>query len=264
MKTQIAGGIPIEYDDIGAGKPVVLLHAFPLARTMWRPQIEELQNDYRLIAPDLRGFGGSGGFTGPPSIEGFADDTAGLLDALKIPEPVVLAGLSMGGYIALAFARKYPARLRALVLADTRAEADTAEAQANRDKMIAFAQDHTAQNVIDQLLPKLVSDETRAHEPEVVAEVRRIASDQSTRGIISALQALRDRPDASPWLDQIGVPTLVIVGSEDALTPPALAQALVEGIRDARLATLNGAGHLSNLEQPELFNVALRSFLQKL
>jgi 3-oxoadipate enol-lactonase len=264
MKTQIAGGVHIEYDDAGKGKPIVLLHAFPLARTMWRSQIEELQNHYRLIAPDLRGFGGSDGFTGSPSIEAFADDTASLLDALKISEPVVLAGLSMGGYIALAFAHKYPARLRALVLADTRAEADTTEGKANREKMRAFAQNHTAQDVIDQLLPKLVSDETRTHEPDVVAEVRRIASAQSTSGIISALQAMRDRPAASPWLDQIGVPTLVIVGSEDALTPPALAQALVERIRDARLATLNGAGHLSNLEQPELFNVALRSFLQKL
>jgi pimeloyl-ACP methyl ester carboxylesterase len=244
--------------------PVVLLHAFPLARVMWRPQIDDLQHAYRLILPDLRGFGGSEPFASTPSIEGMADDTAALLDALKITEPVVLGGLSMGSYVALAFARKYRTRLRALVLADTRAEADNAEARANREKLIAFAKDHTAQDVIDQLLPKMVSNDTRTYEPEVVAKVRQIAAAQSIRGIIDALQALRDRPDAMPWLGQIRVPTLVMVGSEDALTPPALAQSLVEKIPDARLATLNAAGHLSNLEQPELFNVALRSFLQKL
>jgi pimeloyl-ACP methyl ester carboxylesterase len=264
MRAQIAGGAWIEYDDSDRGKPIVLLHAFPLARVMWRPQIDDLQNNYRLIVPDLPGFGGSDGFPGTPSIESMADCIASLLGALKINEPVVLGGLSMGGYAALAFAHQYPARLRALVLADTRAEADTAEAKANREKMIALAREHAAQDVIEQLLPKLVSSDTRTYEPEVVAEVRRIASAQSTRAIIAALQAIRDRPDATPWLGEIRVPTLVVVGSEDALTPPALAQTLVEKIPDARLATLNAAGHLSNLEQPELFNVALRSFLQKL
>src|SRR5439155_13636424 len=124
----------VGYDDAGRGKPVVLLHAFPLARSMWRPQVEALRGEFRVIVPDLRGFGETGGFTGAPSVERMADDVAALLDALKVGEPVALGGLSMGGYVALAFARRHPGRLRALVLADTRAEADTADARANRDK----------------------------------------------------------------------------------------------------------------------------------
>jgi len=263
MRRQIASGGWIEYDDVGRGRPVVLLHAFPLSRLMWRPQIEELSKDYRLVTPDFPGFGGSGASHGAPSIAAMADAVAGLLDALQISQPVVLAGLSMGGYAALAFARQYPARLRGLVLADTKAGADTAEGKSNRDKMIAFAQEHTAEEVFEQLLSKLVSEETRTHRPAVVTELRRIAAAQPTKAIRAALQALRDRPDATPWLRDIRVPTLVIVGSDDGLTPPGVAQALVDRIPDTRLATLSGAGHLSNLEQPELFNLALCGFLDK-
>jgi pimeloyl-ACP methyl ester carboxylesterase len=252
----------MEYDDAGRGRPMVLLHAFPLAREMWRPQVEALRDDCRLLAPDLRGFGGTGPFDGPPSVERMADDVAGLLDALRVSEAVV-AGLSMGGYVALAFARRHGGRLRGLVLADTRAEADGPEARANRDKLIAFARDHSAADVIDQLLPKMVSEETRTRRPEVVAEVRRIASAQPPAGVIAALQALRNRPDATRGLELITVPTLVVVGRDDALTPPAVAQALAAGIRGADLATLDGAGHLSNLEQPAAFNSVVRQFLAR-
>jgi pimeloyl-ACP methyl ester carboxylesterase len=261
MRRQIATGGWIEFDDVGQGRPVVLLHAFPLSRLMWRPQIDDLSKDYRLLAPDFPGFGGSDGFPGAPSIAGMADAVAGLLHALKISKPVILGGLSMGGYAALVFAHRYPGRLHALMLADTRAEGDTAEGKANREKMIAFAQEHTAEEVFNQLLPKLVSEETQTYRSAVVTELRRIAAAQTTKAIRAALQALRDRPDATPWLRDIRVPTLVIVGSQDGVTPPAAAQTLVDRIPDARLATLSGAGHLSNLEQSELFNVALRDFL---
>jgi pimeloyl-ACP methyl ester carboxylesterase len=264
MQIQIPGSAWIEYDDVGRGEAVVLLHAFPFSRAMWRPQLEDLQTAFRVIVPDLPGFGGSEGFRGIPSVEGMADAAAGLLDALPVSEPVVLGGLSMGGYAALAFARKYPQRLRGLVLADTRAEADSAEGKANRDKTIAFARSHSAGAVVEQMLPKLVCEATRAHELHVVEEIRRIGSAQTADAVIGALQAMRDRPDATAWLGQINVPTLVIVGSADALTPPAMAQILVAGIPGARLAVLNEAGHMSNLEQPELFNAALRAFLQKL
>src|SRR5436309_7326571 len=125
MKVQIAGTFAVEYDDVGAGPAVVLLHAFPLSRSMWRPQREDLQSVCRVITPDLRGFGGTGGFEGPPSVDQMADDVAALLDALPVNEPVVVGGLSMGGYVALAFARRFAGRLRGLILADTRAEADT-------------------------------------------------------------------------------------------------------------------------------------------
>jgi pimeloyl-ACP methyl ester carboxylesterase len=264
MKIQLSPQFVMEYDDVGQGPAVVLLHAFPFARAMWRPQLTALAADHRVLAPDLRGFGGTGGFDGPPSVDRMADDVAALLDALGVAGPVVVGGLSMGGYVALAFARRFPGRLRGLILADTRAEADSPEARANRDRLIAFAQAHSARDVIEQLLPKLLGDDTRARRPEVVAEVRRMAAAQTSEGIIAALQALRDRPDATPGLSAIRVPALVLVGAEDTLTPPAVAETLAAGIPGARLAVFQGAGHLANLEQPELFTTAVRAFLQQL
>ncbi|HEV3256076.1 MAG TPA: alpha/beta fold hydrolase [Gemmataceae bacterium] len=264
MKTLVATRCLVEYDDRGQGLPVVLLHAFPLSRAMWQPQVQALQKDYRLIVPDLRGFGGTEGFAGTPALEQMADDVYALLEKIRVTEPVVLGGLSMGGYVALAFVRKYPARLRALILADTRAEADSAEGRAGRDSLIAFAEKHTAADVIDQMMPKMVSDETRAQRPEVVREVRRLASAQTTAGIIGALRAMRDRADSVPALGGIVVPTLVVVGSDDVLTPPSLADTLAARIPAAKRVLIQGAGHLSNVEQPELFNEAVRAFLQSL
>jgi pimeloyl-ACP methyl ester carboxylesterase len=261
MKDEVSAG-GMSFDDLGDGPAVVLLHAFPLARAMWRPQVEALKADYRLIVPDLRGFGGSAGFADGMSVETLADDVAALLDELKVPGPVVLGGLSMGGYVALAFARRHPARLRGLVLADTKADPDDAEGRANRDRLIAFAQNNTARAVIDQMLPKLLGVDTTARHSEVVEEVRAIGSRQAAAGIVSALKALRDRPDANTGLSAIAVPTLVIVGRDDTLTPPAKSEAMAATVPNARLVVLDGAGHLSNLEQPERFNAALRSFLQ--
>ncbi|MBV9124922.1 MAG: alpha/beta fold hydrolase, partial [Planctomycetes bacterium] len=226
--------------------------------------VEALQKDYRLLVPDLRGFGQTSGFTGTPTLEQMAEDVEFLLLKLGITEPVVLAGLSMGGYVAFTFASKYPYRLGGLVLADTRAEPDNAEGKANRDRMITFTETHTAREVIDQMLPRLVGPETLAGRPEVMEEIRRLASGQAPAGIIGALRAMRDRPDATPLLGQIPVPTLVIVGNDDLLTPPNLAQDMAKTIPHARLATIPGAGHLSNLEQPDLFTEAVRSFLQSL
>jgi pimeloyl-ACP methyl ester carboxylesterase len=263
MKRQLSATRTVEFDDAGQGEALVLLHAFPLSRAMWRPQLEALQGECRIIAPDLRGFGGASGFDGAPSVEQMADDVQALLDSLGVKQAVV-GGLSMGGYVALAFARKYASRLRGLILADTRAEADSAEARANRDKLIAFAQDHAAGEVLAQMLPKLLSDVTRQQRPEVVSEIRQIASAQTSAGIIGALRALRDRPDSSELLKSLRVPTLVIVGADDALTPPALSQAMTQAIPGARLVQIAGAGHLSNLEQPAAFNDAVRAFVKSL
>ena len=228
--------------------PVVLLHAFPLSSAMWQPQVEELSSEYRIITPDLPGFGSNPAIA--TSIELMADDVAGL-----IHEPVVLGGLSMGGYVALAFARKYPAKLRALILADTKAEPDDATGKANRDQLIAFAESHTVRDVIDMLIPKMVSS------PAAAEQVRALAAAQSTAGIANALRALRDRPDSSDMLWTIRVPTLVIVGSEDQLTPLPVARSLAGRIAGAKLEVIPGAGHISNLENPAAFNNALRAFL---
>lgn len=264
MKTQIAPNTWLEYDDAGRGPVVVLLHGFPLSKAMWRPQVLALEPDYRVIAPDLRGFGGSSAFDDSPTLEQMADDVAGLLAALKIEGPVVLGGLSMGGYLALAVARKYPALLRGLILADTRAEPDDNQAKANRNTMIEFARSHTAVDVMDKMLPKLLSERTRRERLDVESTVRRIAADQRIDGIIGALKVLRDRPDARPSLAAIHVPTLVLVGSDDALTPPAMAETLATGIAGARLVKIPGAGHMSNLEEPAEFNTAVEAFLRSL
>ncbi|HWG47426.1 MAG TPA: alpha/beta fold hydrolase [Gemmataceae bacterium] len=263
MNTEISTQT-ISYDESGSGPAIVLLHAFPLSRSMWASQMEALQGAYRVIAPDLRGFGGSKGFDEPPSLDQVADDVAGLLDELKISERIVLGGLSMGGYAALAFARRHAGRLRGLILADTKAEADDTEGKANRERSIAFAGQNTARAVLDQMLPKLLAPETMAAHPEVLDVLRHIATDQTPAAIIGALRAMRDRPDSGPSLSAIAVPTLVIVGEKDALTPPALAETLAARIRGAKLMRIAGAGHLSNLEKPELFNAAVRSFLQEL
>jgi 3-oxoadipate enol-lactonase len=260
MLNEVSADGTISFDDVGTGLPLVLLHAFPLSRAMWRLQREELQDRCRLITPDLPGFGGSAPFRGPPSVDQMADDVARLLDGLKIGQAVV-GGLSMGGYVALAFARRHAGRLRGLVLADTRAEADDAAGKANRDRLIAFAAEHSARDVLEQMLPKLVGKRSAAEHPEVLDTVRLIADNQTSAAVIDALKAMRDRPDAVPVLATIAVPTLVVVGRDDELTPPARAEAMASSIRGARLVILDGAGHLSNLEQRIAFNQALRDFL---
>jgi pimeloyl-ACP methyl ester carboxylesterase len=258
MPVSLPNGCKLNYLDSGKGIPLVLLHAFPLTSRMWEPQIEGLADQFRIIAPDLRGFGETSGFSGPPSVGQMADDVNLLLDAMGITEPVVLGGLSMGGYVALAFARSYPQRLRGLLLAVTRAEPDTNEGKAGRDKMIAFTRQHTAADVIDSMLSKMLSATASGQTPQVAQTIRQLAAVQSTSAIVGALEALRDRPDARPGLATISVPTLVIVGEDDVLTPPEMSETLAAGIRSAKLVTLAAAGHMSNLEQPAAFNAAVR------
>jgi 3-oxoadipate enol-lactonase len=252
----------ISYAESGAGRLLVLLHAFPLDHLMWEPQVTGLQKDCRLITPDLRGFNGTSPFGNTPSIDQMADDVAELLERLKIKEPVIVGGLSMGGYVALAFARRHGERLGGLILADTRAEGDTPEAKANRETAIAFAQAHEPLDVIQSMLPRLLGPETLKRQPDLAMTITGLVCTEKSEAIVAALQALRDRPDAGPGLANIKVPTLVIVGADDVLTPPAAAQSLAERIPGATLVTIPEAGHLSNMEQPDKFNDAVRAFLK--
>jgi pimeloyl-ACP methyl ester carboxylesterase len=253
----------VSYSERGWGPPVVLLHAYPLSSAMWFGQLEALSDRYRVIAPDFPGFGGSSDDPGW-TVDSAADMVAELCEELGVRGPVVVGGLSMGGYVALAFARRHPDRLRGLILADTKAEPDTDEAKANRDKMMAFAKEHGSVAVIDAMIGKMVSETTKADRPEVVAAVRQLAAEQSPDGIVAALHALRDRPDAVPGLGEIPVPTLVIVGADDGLTPPATARQMAAAIPKAWLEVLPSAGHLANLEVPEAFTAAVRGFLDGL
>ncbi len=248
-------------DGGGAGLPVLLLHAFPLDRTMWSPQVAALrQAGYRPITVDLPGFGDS-----PPvphwSIDTAAGWVADLLDVLGISRTVI-GGESMGGYIALGMARHHPAKLAGLVLADTRAGPDDAVARQRRDEMIATIQASGPAAIVDALLPKMVSELTQTQRPEVVRQLRDTMARQKAEGLIPALVALRDRPDATPVLPSIAVPTLVMVGEFDTLTPPLIAARLAGMIPNARLVHIPVAGHISNLENPEAFNAALLEFLK--
>ena len=258
-----ASQTPIAYADRGTGPGLVLLHAFPLDSSMWRAQAAALSDRLRVIAPDLPGFGGSAVSAGL-TIDSVADVVAELLDHLGVNERVVVAGLSMGGYAALAFARLYPQRVRALVLADTKADPDDESGRANRDRLIQLGADQGPAAVIDQLLPKMLAPGAAERNPDLARLVRETAGGQKAEGIVAALKALRDRPDARPGLSHISFPTLVIVGEQDAITPPEKAQELASQIPNARLVTIPGAGHLSNLENPVAFAAAVREFLDGL
>lgn len=252
----------LAHADVGRGLPVVLLHAFPLNRTMWEPQIAALFGECRCIAPDLRGFGDSPR-SGPYSMDQYADDVVALLDALQI-EQAVIGGLSMGGYIALALWRRHQKRIRALVLADTRSGADTDEGKQKRGALIALAQSEGSVAVADKQITGLLGKSTREKQPELVDRIRSIMAGESPDGIVGALEAMRDRPDSTSLLAGINVPTLIVVGDEDVLTPPKEARAMHAAIRGSRLEVIPAAGHLSNLERPAAFNAALSDFVGSL
>lgn len=256
-------GLEMAYDDIGDGDPLLLLHGFPFDREMWTPQFKGLADSYRLLAPDYPGFGASGSATEALTVDSLADLMADFLDAIGVMGTVVVIGLSMGGYVALAMARQQRQRLRGLVLADTKAEPDDDAAKAGRDAMCVVAREDGATGVFEKLLPKILSDATRTKNPTVVDEVRRIATRQSSTAIVSALMALRDRPDATAGLEQIAVPTLILVGEHDKITPPSVAESMSKRILGSQLAIIPGAGHLSNLEAPEVFNTEIRNFIHK-
>jgi len=250
------------YEDRGRGQPVLLIHGYPLNRTLWEPQIEELAAPVRLIAPDLRGHGKSDPVPGPYSMDLLADDCHALLETMKVTQPVIVAGLSMGGYVAFAFYRKYAARVAGLVLAATRPGPDSPEGQANRDKSAALAREKGVDAVVEAMLPKMLSPKSYEAKPEVVARARRIMATASLEGVVGALMGMKERPDSTPTLSQIDKPTLILHGADDQLIPPKEAEAMQAAIKNSTLKILPEAGHLLNLEQPELFNQALRDFLR--
>jgi 3-oxoadipate enol-lactonase len=245
----------------GGGWPVVLLHAFPLGADMWRPQLEAVPDGCRFIAPDLPGFGGEDPQgTASPGMDGYADDVVALLDALEI-DRAVIGGLSMGGYVTFALFRRAAERFSGMLLADTRTSADTPEGKSARRAMSERVKTQGPSAVADQMMPKLLGPTTRASRPHVEPEVRRQIGANSVRGIDDAIHAMLGRPDSTPVLDRIAIPTLVIVGEEDPLTPVSDSEAIHAAIERSHLVVLDGAGHLSNLEVPEEFSRALEDCL---
>lgn len=247
--------------DTGTGTPIVFLHAFPLSARMWASQLGALPAGWRGVAPDLRGFGRSPRGVRPARhVADHADDVLALIDAIG-GGPAVLAGVSMGGYIAFECWRRRPAAIGGLVLADTRAEADNDEARAKRVANQQKAAREGTGAVVEAMLPGLLGATTQTADPHLAVQVRQWAMENGPDGVIDALETLRTRPDSRATLASISCPTLVLVGDEDTLTPPELSRVIASGIPGAVYREIARAGHLANVEQPAAFNAALNSWL---
>ena len=263
MPTTNLDGLNLNYTDTGGdGSPVLLLHAFPFSSNMWEPQIESLSDRFRFIAPDLQGFGGSDApeDEGTFSMDAFADQAVAVLAAAGV-EKAAVVGLSMGGYISFALWRKHSDRVAAFVLADTKAEADPPEGVEKRTTQQQLVRDQGTAPLIDGLAGALLSEPTREKKPDVVEKVKGLMAENPPAGFIGALEAMKKRPDSSDDLSGINVPTLVIVGENDGITPPDAARKIHEHVGGSRLVVIPEAGHLSNLEAPEAFNGAVAEFL---
>jgi 3-oxoadipate enol-lactonase len=258
--------INLYFRDEGAGPTLVLLHAFPLSGEMWGPQIDALRSRTRLIVPDLRGFGQSDApmGTASPSLDTMASDVVALLDHLEV-ERFILGGLSMGGYLSFALLRRIDRnRVRGLILADTKAGADTEEARNNREAMAAQAEHDGPNPIADAMVGKLLGTTSLKTRPELVDQVKSLIRANTGAGIAAAQRAMAARPDSTALLSELAMPTLVLVGEEDGLTPPSEAEKMASAISNAQLTLLPKAGHLSNWEQPEAFNGAVSGFLKTL
>jgi pimeloyl-ACP methyl ester carboxylesterase len=246
------------------GPALVLLHAFPLTSAMWRPQLDAPPAGWRVLAPDFAGLGESEDRPDDNvALDDYARDVLAVADHLQVRRAVV-CGVSLGGYVALALARLAPDRLRGLVLADTKAAADTAQAREGRARMLDVLGERGVEGVADEMISKLLGRTTLARRPELVASVRAIIETNQPDGVRHAILRLRDRPDATPHLGPIDVRTLVVVGGEDTMTPRADAEVLQRGIVGAVLEEIPSAGHLASLEQPQTFNTILDQFVQPL
>ena len=239
---------------------LVLLHAFPLSARMWEAQLALADGGWRVIAPQLRGFDGGSGDPAASSIDDYAGDVIDLLDGLHVTQAVV-GGLSMGGYVAFGLLRLAKRYVQGLILADTRAEADTPEVIAGRTRLLQLIQDTGPSGVADEMIPKLLGETTRQARPAVVDAVRALILSSSAAAMTGATRALMTRPDSTPLLASIHVPTLIVVGEQDAITPPAAAESLHRAIAGSELVRIPQAGHLSSLEQPAIFSAALAAFL---
>jgi 3-oxoadipate enol-lactonase len=259
MIALLPGGLELAYDDAGSGIPLLMIHGWPHDRTLWAGQVGGLSAHARCIAPDLRGFGGSSVLE-PYSIDQYADDVVAFLDVLDI-ERAVVCGLSMGGYIAFSLLRRYRARVRALILADTRATADTDTVRDNRMRLIALIEEHGIEALAARQLRPTLGRSTFEHRPLLVETVRRMMASAPPAGAIGALRAMAARPDSSDLLATIDVPTLVVGGAEDTFTPPDELRTLAAAIPRCRMELLERCGHVCPIERPAAFNHVVGEFL---
>ena len=270
MKTENKGfnlTIPVNnfdlfYDDLGEGNvPVVFIHGFPFDKSMWQGQLEFLQSAYRVIAFDIRGFGKSTDENSSLSIDLFADDLIAFMDQLNI-EKAVICGLSMGGYITLNAYQRFPDRFEALILADTQCIADTPEAKEKRYKTISKIEANGVTDFNESFIKSVFYEDSFTNKKEVVEELRSVVFSNPEHIIQRGLATIAERSETCSTLDKISIPTLIICGKEDSVTPLAQSEAMKKAISGATLKVIENAGHVSNLEQPHEFNKHLSDFLK--
>ena len=258
-------GFSVSFVDRGpreADEVLLFVHGFPLDHSMWRGQLDDLADDFRCVAPDLRGFGASSVTAGTVTMEQFADDLERLLPELQINAPVTLCGLSMGGYIAWEMWRRHAQRLRRLILCDTRAQTDSVEAARGRQLMAQQVEEDGMQGVAETMIPKLVAAETLEQQAGVVDYVRAIIDRMDPNGVAAAQRGMAERRDFSSRLKEIELPALAVCGQQDAITTSAEMRSLVENLPNGRFVEIASAGHLAPLEQPAAVNAAIREFIQ--
>lgn len=251
-------------EDRGQGRPVVLVHAFPLDHRVWEWQINDLSTQVRVIAPDLRGFGRTTVTSGIVTMEQMADDLAAMLDALGIEDPIVLGGLSMGGYVAFEFVRRHRRRLAGLILCDTRATADSEDVRANRLRTAERVLNEGTRFLADQMLPRLCCERTFRHQPEVVEKLRTMILESPPEGVAAAARGMARRSDATSFLGQIDCPTLVLVGQFDVISPAEEMEQTARAIPGASFVTVPDAGHMAPMEQGQIVNRAIQEFVSRL
>lgn len=256
-----ANGIAICYDDLGVGgPPIIFIHGFPFDKSMWNPQVEFFKKTHRVIAYDLRGFGKSTRGNEEQNISLFADDLVKMMDILEIPNAIV-CGLSMGGYILLNAVNRYPQRFKAIVLSDTQCIADTDEGREKRYKSIEQIKAEGTSAFASSFVNNAFCSSSLIGKKEIVENIKQVILSASPEIIVSTLKALAIRNESCSSLDNIDIPTLILCGKEDKITPVLQSVFLKEHISSSILATIDDAGHLSNLEQPEIFNEQLSNFI---
>jgi 3-oxoadipate enol-lactonase len=257
-----AGGVRHFLIDEGDGPPLVFVHGFPLDHSLWDAQRREFRTHYRVLAPDLRGFGRSEvAVELPGGLDDFADDLAAILDAVDVRQPITLCGLSMGGYIALAFWRRHRSRIDRLVLCHTKSTADSPEAAAQRVDLATKVLQDGPRVVAEAMMPRLFGSRTNEDQPAVVDRVRHVMLATTSRGIAAAQHAMARRPDSTGQLPEMALSTLVICGAEDRISTPEEMRSMAGLLPHSQYVEIPGAGHLSPLEKPAQFNAALRPFL---
>ena len=254
-------GVHFQVFDAGSGPTILFVHGFPLDHTMWHAQLEEFSKTHRVIAPDLRGFGGTDGGLYSISMEQFADDLAAILETLQVVGPIIFCGLSMGGYIGWQFVQRHPDRLSKLIVCDSRAGADTAEAAANRLRMADIVLREGSEAIAWAMMPKLFARCSSAHCPHVIASVRAMVLNTDPRSIAAAHRGMAIRPDATALLPRIHCPTLILVGEYDQISTHVDMKSLADALPNATFRLIKDAGHMAPMEQPEAVNTVIRQFI---